>query len=113
MHRAASLALLVILATSDLARAQMWQDATPDCTGTTAEWSNKIALEDLDGDGQLDLLVANGSGYSTKGANPEPDRVWKNLGNWSGAAPHCQEISSTAVLGFMGWSRVIKAADVD
>ncbi|MEO8551208.1 MAG: VCBS repeat-containing protein [Kofleriaceae bacterium] len=113
MQRALSLAFLIVLGLTGSGRAQMWTDATPDCTGTTAEWSNKVALEDLDGDGQLDILVANGSGYSTKGPNPEPDRVWKNLGNWSGAAPHCQEISSTAVLGFMGWSRVIKAADVD
>lgn len=105
--------VVMVLAASSTAYAQMWQDATPDCTGTTAEWSNKIVLEDLDNDGQLDILVANGSGYSTKGVNPEPDRVWKNLGSWSGAAPHCQEISSAAVLGFMGWSRVIKAADVD
>jgi len=113
MLRATTLALVVVIGMTGRARGQMWQDATPDCTGTTAEWSNKVALEDLDGDGQLDILVANGSGYSTKGANPEPDRVWKNLGNWAGAAPHCQEISSTAVLGFMGWSRAIKAADVD
>lgn len=91
----------------------MWQDATPDCLGTTAEWSSKLELADVDGDGQLDILVANGSGYATKGPSPEPARVWKNLGNWAGAAPHCQEISSAAVLGFMGWSRVIKAADVD
>jgi FG-GAP-like repeat len=105
------IALLCVMAGT--ARAQMWQDATADCTGTTAEWSNKLELADLDGDGQLDILVANGSGYSTKGPNPEPTRVWKNLGNWSGAAPHCTEVSSTTVLGFMGWARVIRAADVD
>ena len=113
MHRALLLGVLGVLALSANARAQMWQDATPDCLGTTAEWSSKLELADVDGDGQLDILVANGSGYSTKGTNPEPDRVWKNLGNWTGAAPHCQEISSAVVLGFMGWSRVIKAADVD
>jgi len=113
MHRALLLGVLFVLAQSANARAQMWQDATPDCLGTTSEWSSKLELADVDGDGQLDILVANGSGYSTKGPNPEPARVWKNLANWSGAAPHCQEISSTAVLGFMGWSRVIKAADAD
>ena len=95
------------------AHGQMWQDATADCTGATAEWSNKLELADIDGDGQLDILVANGSGYSTKGPDPEPTRVWKNLGNWAGAAPHCMEVSSTTVLGFMGYARVIRAADVD
>src|SRR5450432_3555027 len=105
------LALLCVMVGT--AHAQMWQDATANCTGTTAEWSNKLELADIDGDGQLDILVANGSGYSTPGANPEPDRVWKNLGNWAGAAPHCMEVSSTTVLGFTGYSRVIRAADVD
>ena len=95
------------------AHAQMWQDATANCLGTTAEWSSKLELNDVDGDGQLDILVANGSGYSTKGANPEPSRVWKNLGNWTGAAPHCQEVSSTVLGGFTGYARVIRAADID
>ena len=96
-----------------LATAQVWQDATPDCLGTTAEWSSKLEVADIDGDGLPDILVANGGNYATKGP-AEPARVWKNLGTWATpGVPHCQEISAQAVGGFVGNSRMIKVADVD
>jgi hypothetical protein len=95
-----------------IAAAQRWQDATASCTGTTAEWSNKVELADVDGDGLPDILVANGGDYNAPGT-PEPVRVWKNLGNWAADAPHCTEISSTAVLGFTGLSRMVKVGDLD
>lgn len=101
----------VTLALPGLAAAQRWQDATAKCTGTTAQWSNKIEVADLDGDQQVDLLVANGGNYSAAGP-PEPIRIWKNLGTWT-AATACSEISAQAVLGFTGHARAIKAADVD
>src|SRR5207237_10317666 len=81
------------------------------CTGTTAQWSNKIEVADVDGDGLVDILVANGGGYSSPGT-PEPARIWKNLGTWAGATA-CTEISAQAVLGFTGLSRAIQAADID
>ena len=40
------------------ANAQMWQDATADCTGTTAEWSNKLEHEDLDAEHDQVALLA-------------------------------------------------------
>jgi hypothetical protein len=108
----AALVVAVILAASPAA-AQRWQDATASCLGTTAEWSNKIELADVDGDGLVDILVANGGSYSTPGA-AEPTRIWKNLGNWDQpGVSHCSEISSQAVLGLTGSSRMIKVADVD
>ena len=104
---------MVMVLLPRLAAAQVWQDATADCLGTTAEWSSKLEVADIDGDGLPDILVANGGNYSSKGA-AEPARVWKNLGTW--ATPnvaHCQEISAQAVGGFVGSSRMIKVADVD
>jgi hypothetical protein len=80
--------------------------------GTTAEWTNKVELADLDGDGHLDILLANGGGYSSTGS-AELSRVWRNLGNWSGGGPHCTEVTGTVLPGFSGRSRFIKAADVD
>ena len=107
------LVLAVLALIPRLATAQVWQDATASCLGTTAEWSSKLEIADVDGDGLPDILVANGGNYSSKGP-AEPARVWKNLGNW--ATPnvsHCQEISAEAVGGFVGNSRMIKVADVN
>jgi hypothetical protein len=109
----ALIVVVVVVGSTVPAVAQKWQDATPTCLGTTAEWSSKLELADIDGDNQIDILVANGGNYNTPGP-AEPTRVWKNLGNWAdGAAMHCSEISATAVGGFTGSSRVIKVADVD
>lgn len=104
--------VLVMVGVAPVA-AQRWQDATPSCLGTTAEWSSKLELADVDGDGQVDILVANGGDYDQAGT-AEPTRVWKNLGNWTAAAAgHCQEISQQAVLGFTGLARTVRVADVD
>lgn len=107
-----SAAVLLVLGSSTVASAQRWVDATPNCLGTTAEWTNKVEVADVDGDGHVDILMANGGNYSTAGNN-EATRVWKNLGNWSASALHCTEISAQAVGGFTGLSRMIKTADVD
>jgi hypothetical protein len=102
------IAVLVVL-TAGEASAQKWQDATGNCIGTTAQWTNKVEVADVDGDGKVDLLLANGGNYSSKGTD-EPTRVFKNT--W-GAATNCTEISAQAVAGFTGLSRTIKAADID
>lgn len=105
--RAAVVAL--VLAIPGIAGAQVWQDRTADCIGTTAEWTNKAEVADVDGDGHVDILLANGGGYNTAG-NAEAPRIWRNLGNWTGAAPHCEEITSAVVGAFTGRSRFIKLA---
>ncbi|MBA3463517.1 MAG: VCBS repeat-containing protein [Deltaproteobacteria bacterium] len=103
---------VVVVATPGIARGQSWTDATGQCIGTTAQWSNKVELADVDKDGLVDLLIANGGNYNAPGT-AEPVRIWKNLGGWGTVGTHCQEISATAVLGFTGLSRVVKAIDVD
>lgn len=107
----AAITAAIVFAWTGHAAAQRWVDATAKCTGTTAEWSNKIEVEDVDGDGRVDILVANGGNYGTAGT-AEPVRIWRNLGTWD-TATACTEISAQAVLGFTGLSRAIKAADVD
>jgi hypothetical protein len=104
--------MAVVAAASGSAMAQKWQDATASCIGTTAEWTNKVEVADVDGDGKVDLLLANGGTYSSAG-NPsrnEAARVFKNT--W-GETTNCSEISAQAVGGFVGMSRMIKAADID
>jgi len=102
----------ILVTATGVASAQRWQDATASCLGTTAEWTNKIELADVDGDGQIDILAANGGDYDSAGS-PETSRVWRNLGGWSGAGAHCEEISAQALGGASGLGRVIKAADID
>lgn len=104
--------LLLVLVWSGPAAAQRWQDATAKCMGVTGEWSNEVDVADLDGDGNVDILVANGGNYDTPGT-PVPSRVWKNLGSWDMAGARCTEISAEAIGGFTGLARTIKAVDVD
>src|SRR5712671_3791808 len=103
--------VVVVLGISAVAHAQRWQDATSQCMGTTAEWTSKVEVADLDGDGHIDILLANGGEYSNSGS-PQPrleaPRIWKNLANWATSTPHCQEITSTVVGTFTGFSRMIK-----
>lgn len=104
-----SVLVLVVSLVPGVAFAQRWQDATAGCLGTTAQWTNKVEVADVDGDGKIDLLLANGGNYSSPG-QPEPARVFKNT--WGDAAD-CTEISAEALGAFTGLSRTIKAADVD
>jgi hypothetical protein len=107
-----ALVMMVIVLGAGDAAAQRWQDATARCVGVTGEWSNEVDLADLDGDGNVDILVANGGNYSSPGT-AVPTRVWKNLGTWSTAGARCMEISAQAVGGFTGLSRTIRAVDID
>src|SRR4051812_16489425 len=107
-------AVIFILLVPASAWAQRWQDATAQCIGTTGEWTNKVELADLDGDGHVDILLANGRGYSSNQGEPaEPVRIWKNLANWSASALHCQEITTDVAGTFTGYSRMAKVADID
>jgi FG-GAP-like repeat len=55
----------------------LWRDVTRSVLPETAEWTNRVTLADVDGDGRTDLLFANGGKYSEPG-EPEPDRVFLN-----------------------------------
>ena len=55
----------------------LWHDASAALLPPTAEWTNKVELADLDGDGRVDLLFANGGNYSEPG-DPEPNRAFLN-----------------------------------
>jgi hypothetical protein len=58
---------------------RLWIDATATTIGATKEWTNKVEVADLNGDGLPDLLFANGGNYSDPG-QPEPSRVFFNMG---------------------------------
>src|SRR5688500_11547726 len=104
--------MLVALAAIGSAHAQRWQDATADCLGTTAQWTNDVELLDVDGDGAIDIVLANGGNYASPGA-PEATRVWRNTGGWDTAGSHCSEVSDSVLGGLTGLARTVRAGDVD
>ena len=102
------LTIAFVLASAAAAGAQpLWTDATADTIGLTGEWSNKVELADLNGDGRVDILFANGGDYNQPGA-PQPNRIFLNQGKGMRFREATEEI-----LGPTGdLARVIKARDL-
>jgi hypothetical protein len=110
--RIALASVLVASLAPATAQAQHWRDDTSSTILTTAEWTNKVEIADVDGDGWLDILFANGRGYQTPGT-AEACRVFRNKGAWTGTAPFFEEITAQVFGGATGHARVIKVRDVD
>lgn len=84
----------------------LWLDVTEALLDSTGEWTNRVELADLNGDGRLDLLFANGGDYSTPG-EPEMNRAF--FAREGGPF----EEATTAVFGSSpDLTRVIKAIDL-
>ncbi len=56
---------------------ELWEDATGTTIGVTKGWTNKVELADVDGDGRVDVLFANGGKYDHPG-EPEFSQVFLN-----------------------------------
>jgi hypothetical protein len=84
-----------------------WIDVTEEAIGTTADWTNKIEVADLDADGDVDVLLANGGDYDTPGT-PVQSRALLNRGDGT-----FEDATATVFGDTRALSRVIKAADVD
>ena len=99
-------ALLLILAAP--AAAQILVDATATRFPSPAplEYTNQVAAGDLDGDGDLDLVFANGGNYATAGT-PQPQRIYLNDGNG-----FFTDVSA-ARLNFSGLCRGVSLGDID
>lgn len=104
----APLTTAVLVATAAAAHAEpLWTDVTAETIGETGEWSNKVELADVDGDGRVDILFANGGNYNEPGT-PQPNRIFLN----QGAGKRFRE-ATEEILGATGdLARVIKARDV-
>lgn len=86
----------------------LWRDVTTETIGGTSQWTNKVELADINGDGWVDLLFANGGYYDT----PEPPLSSYIYLNHGPNQPF-EEVSD-AVLGPEGMlARVIKVRDVN
>ena len=87
----------------------LWEDATKTTIGQTAEYTNSVELADINGDGMVDILFANGGDYEAPG-KPEFSRVFLN----QGPGKMFKEVSKE-VFGpeRMVAVRAIRVADVD
>jgi len=86
----------------------LWTDVTAATIGTVGEWTNKVELADVDQDGRVDVLFANGGDYDTPGT-PVPCRVFHN----AGAGVPWPEITSQVFGDQKFLARVIKVRDVN
>lgn len=91
----------------DVETLPLWRDATSETLATkTRGWTNKVDLADVDGDGTIDVLFANGGDYDTPG-NPEATGLWLNI------APGKPLTLSNALGDVANLARVVKARDLD
>ena len=86
----------------------LWEDVTEATIGETRFWSNKVELADINGDGLVDLLFANGGDYEMRGL-PEASQAFLNQGP-DGAF---KEVTEEVFGPTLGWVRVIKVRDVN
>jgi hypothetical protein len=88
--------------------AGLWKDATAETIGETGDWTNKVELADLNGDGMVDLLFANGGNYREPG-EPVLSRVFLNQGAGKKFVDATEQIFGAEPM----LCRVIKTADVN
>jgi hypothetical protein len=84
-----------------------WVPATSDEMASVGEWTNKVELADLDLDGDVDILFANGGDYETPG-EPVASGAWLNNGDGTFADATAEILGAHALL-----TRVIKVGDLN
>jgi len=88
--------------------AQQFTDATASRfpSPEPVDWTNQISIGDIDGDGDLDILFANGGNFSSPGAN-QLQRIYINLGTGF------FRDESQFRMNFSGLCRGVEMGDID
>ncbi len=86
----------------------LWEDQTETYLPKTGEWTNRVEVADLNQDGLVDLIFANGGDYSEPGVL-ESSRIFLNQG------PNAQfkEVTGQIFGENKFYARVIKARDLN
>lgn len=87
---------------------QLWVDETKTYLPQTAEWTNRVEVADINSDGLIDILFANGGNYSEPGVL-ESCRVFLN----NGADTKFKEITNDIFSKDKFISRVVKVRDIN
>jgi hypothetical protein len=85
----------------------IWKDATKATIGATEGWTNKVELADIDSDGLVDILFANGGDYDSPGKR-DFSKVFLNRGPGEMFEGATRKVLPKAML-----ARVIKVRDVN
>jgi len=104
----AAISLTCVLISADFAAAQQFQEqqATRFPQPPAADYSNQLTIGDIDGDGDLDIVWANGGNFSTAGTN-QVARIFIN--NGSGVFAD-ESVARGAVSGLF---RGVELGDID
>ena len=89
------------------AASPLWEDATPPPFTKGRTWTNKVDLADIDRDGDVDILFAEGGNYDTPGTAVR-SRIFLNDGS-AGFTDVSQQVLGNSI----GTARVIKARDLN
>jgi hypothetical protein len=80
----------------------------PQACGGAGCWTNHLRVTDLDGDGDLDILLANYADFFNGNDNPQPLVMYENDG-----AANFSNASSSALGNYSGNLRQVAVGDVD